>query len=77
MVRTRKENTLGIYDMSGNAAEWCWDWLDSGTNRVARGGSFDNHYNSCEVNNRSCECPYERRFPYYGFRVVRSVIPLQ
>jgi hypothetical protein len=27
-VGMKKANELGIYDMSGNLNEWCWDWFD-------------------------------------------------
>ena len=38
-VKSRAPNDLGLYDMSGNLWEWCFD-LD-GSNRNCRGGSFE------------------------------------
>ena len=29
-VGTKNSNSLGIYDLSGNAQEWCWDWMHYG-----------------------------------------------
>lgn len=65
-VGSKKPNELGIYDMSGNAAEWCWDTYGEypdgsfhnptgapGTgNAVVRGGSVHNEFRDCAVNVR-------------------------
>ncbi len=41
-VKTKKANALGLYDMSGNVYEWCFD-LHPDFFRVIRGGYYDDN----------------------------------
>jgi len=84
-VGRKLPNSLGLYDMSGNVREWCWDrygsypsgiqtnprGATSGVNRVARGGDWSFNAETARSTSRISHEP-DWCFPYTGFRLVRN-----
>jgi formylglycine-generating enzyme len=68
-VGEKAANELGLYDMSGNVLEWCWDSI--GSFRRLRGGSWINAAGRCAVSYRDVSNP-DLRYSSDGFRLARS-----
>ena len=71
-VGLKKPNELGIHDMSGNIAEWCWTPALTGARQI-RGGAWLGSTVDCEIANRSFAGASEKH-DYLGFRYARNLV---
>jgi formylglycine-generating enzyme required for sulfatase activity len=85
-VMKKKANEIGIFDMSGNAWEWCSDWFDSysnskqhdpqgpsiGAGHVLRGGGWGSNAKICRVSFRYYSSPVFSG-NNFSFRLVESL----
>jgi len=85
-IARKHPNELGLYDLTGNVAEWCQDRFgpyelstvpdplgaDTGSYRVVRGGSYDECKANSHLSVRHWYLP-ETEAAYIGFRVALTL----
>ena len=69
-VAQKNSNGYGLYDMSGNVSEWCWD--SDGNERYYCGSYYGNYSNNCKVDEGLFHDYADFRDNSIGFRIVRS-----